>query len=174
MKLQGHCIYAITNTKTGRYYVGRTCNFNKRKRDHFADLRNGKHSSPKLQASYNKHGERCFNMVALCHGLGHDEAVELEQKMLDRHYNTLYNCNRSASGLAAGTKMSEETKRKMSKAQKGKNNPRYGKPVTEETRRKISEAKKGKSLGKKHSEETKRKISEGQRLAHERRKREVN
>ena len=47
---------------------------------------------------------------------------------------------------------SEETKKKMREARKGKINP----PLSEETRRKISEASKGKT----HSEETRRKISE--------------
>ena len=37
-----------------------------------------------------------------------------------------------------GSKMSEETKRKMSKANKAKNNPMYGKYHTEETKRKMS------------------------------------
>ena len=48
-----------------------------------------------------------------------------------------------------GFKFSEESKRKMSIAQKGKK-------LSEETKRKISEV----NLGKKYSEETKRKISE--------------
>jgi len=173
-KLNGHIIYAITNRETGQRYVGRTCDFKRRKREHFQNLRNGKHSSPHLQNAYNK-APGCFDMVPICHGLGLDEAVAVEQKLLDELFDELYNYSKSATtGIAAGTKLSEATKRKMSKAQKGKNNPRYGKPVTEETRRKISEAHKGKRLGWRHSEETKRKIAEGQKRAHERRKREVN
>ncbi len=50
----------------------------------------------------------------------------------------------------------EETKRKMSEARKGEKNHNYGKPLSEETKRKISEANKGKI----RPEETKRKISE--------------
>ncbi|NMJ86972.1 MAG: hypothetical protein EX285_03925 [Thaumarchaeota archaeon] len=38
-----------------------------------------------------------------------------------------------------GSKMSDKTKRKMSKANKGKNNPMYGKTHSEETKRKLSE-----------------------------------
>ena len=37
-----------------------------------------------------------------------------------------------------GKKHSEETKRKISKALKGKNNPMYGKSVSDKTKRKIS------------------------------------
>ena len=41
-----------------------------------------------------------------------------------------------------GRKHSKESKRKMSEAQKGKNNPMYGKHHTEETRRKMSKVRK--------------------------------
>lgn len=72
---------------------------------------------------------------------------------------------------SSGWKLSEETKRKMSKAQKGKK-PHLGHHHTDETKRKLSKMKKGvkKSEGTrkkmseakkgiKHSEEHKRKIS---------------
>lgn len=44
----------------------------------------------------------------------------------------------------------ELTKRKMSEAKKGENNPWYGKHRSEETKRKISEARKGKFTGEKN------------------------
>ena len=60
-------------------------------------------------------------------------------------------------------KPSEETKKKMSKAKKGKylgeNNSFYGKHHSEESKKKMSEAKKGKH----HSIESRRKISEAQK-----------
>jgi hypothetical protein len=68
---------------------------------------------------------------------------------------------------------SEETRRKISVANKGRNlstetklkmsESRKGRTHSEETRRKLSEAKKGNqhNLGKNHSAESKRKISEG-------------
>ena len=56
---------------------------------------------------------------------------------------------------------SEEWKRKLSEANKGNTNP-LGHKHTEETRRKMSEARKGntRALGHKHTEEHNRKISE--------------
>ena len=69
----------------------------------------------------------------------------------------------------AGKKCSDETKRKMSEARKGKhnnkgeNNPMYGKHHSEETRKKISEANIGQPScfkGHHHSEETKQKLRE--------------
>ena len=60
-------------------------------------------------------------------------------------------------------KPSEETKKKMSEAKKGENNPNYGKHFSEETKKKIGEAKKGEKhpmYGKHFSEEHKKKLSE--------------
>ena len=55
-----------------------------------------------------------------------------------------------------GKHHSEESRRKMSKANTGKNHPMYGKHRSEESRRKISESLKGRT----HSDETRRKMSE--------------
>ena len=75
--------------------------------------------------------------------------------MLDRHYDTLYNCARSAaSPMAHGDKHTEEAKRKIGLASKGRKH-------SEETKRKMSAVKKGQGLGRKLSEEHKRKIAEG-------------
>ena len=55
-----------------------------------------------------------------------------------------------------GKLKSEETRRKMSERQKGEKNHFFGKKLSEEHKRKMSEAHKG----KKHFEETKQKIGE--------------
>ena len=66
---------------------------------------------------------------------------------------------RKLSEANKGKLISEETKRKLSEANKGENHPNYGKSFSEETKRKMSEARKGKS----HSEGSKRKIGEAQK-----------
>ena len=63
---------------------------------------------------------------------------------------------RKISEAKKGRTCSEEHRRKISEAIKGENHPMYGKHFSEETRKKMSEAKKG----KKFSEEHRRKISE--------------
>jgi group I intron endonuclease len=55
-----------------------------------------------------------------------------------------------------GKTLSEETKLKMSESKTGEKHPFFGKALSEETKKKMSEAQKGKTL----SEETKKKISE--------------
>jgi hypothetical protein len=58
-----------------------------------------------------------------------------------------------------GKKHTEESKRKMSEANKGEKNSFYGKTHSEETKKKISEAGKD----RKHTEETKKKISDAKK-----------
>jgi hypothetical protein len=69
-----------------------------------------------------------------------------------------------------GRVVSDETKKKMSKCQAGKNNPMYGKHHSEETKKRISEKNKGKQNGKIISDEAKRKMSlshKGKKLSEE-------
>lgn len=60
-------------------------------------------------------------------------------------------------------KVSEHTKKLLSDGRKGMDNPNYGNKYSDETKDKISKANKGRQnfLGKNHSKETKKKISEG-------------
>ena len=84
-----------------------------------------------------------------------------ELQALDMYYN------RPSSELIFLTRIEhsslhkpyEETKKKMSEINKGKNNPMYGKHLSEETKNKMSEANKGKHP----SEETRRKICEAKK-----------
>ena len=71
--------------------------------------------------------------------------------------------NKGKPGTMLGKHPSEEAKRKMSEAKKGKK-------FSEEHKRKMSESRKGKTKGRHHSEEAKRKISEarkGKKLSQE-------
>lgn len=64
-----------------------------------------------------------------------------------------------------GKTLSEDTKRKLSEAMKGKPSPNKGKTLSEEQKKRISEANKGNTywLGRHHSEETRRKMSEAKK-----------
>lgn len=79
--------------------------------------------------------------------------------------------------MRKGTKMSEESKKKISLAHSGKNNYFYGKHHTEEVKKTMSEKLKGKTFeerfGKKKSDEIKLKISKrtkGRKLTEEHKK----
>ena len=65
-------------------------------------------------------------------------------------------------GTFSGMRHTDYTKQKMSKSQKGDNNPMHGKHHSAETRKKMSQARKGKESSRKGatlSEETRRKLS---------------
>lgn len=69
---------------------------------------------------------------------------------------------RKISKAKSGKPMSEEQKEKISAAMKGENNPNYGKHHSEQAKEKIGKAAKGNKrwLGKHHSEETRKKMSD--------------
>lgn len=75
-------IYKITNKKSGKFYIGSSDDLNKRKYDHFYELRNGTHINTHLKNAYNKDGEEnfIFEVIEEC---GSDELLIREQYYLD-------------------------------------------------------------------------------------------
>lgn len=120
-------IYQIVNLIDGKKYVGSSKNLKKRRYDHFIILRNNKHCNYHLQNAFNKHGEDNFSFEVI-------EFVNTEEELLPReqYYIELYQvCDRDKGYnlIVDATRNipSEETKLKMSLAQKGSNNHMYGK-----------------------------------------------
>ncbi len=60
-----HVIYTICNKVTRAIYFGQTVNFEKRKRRHLWELRNGKHPNSHLGRSFNLYGEHAFEIEEL-------------------------------------------------------------------------------------------------------------
>ena len=84
-------------------------------------------------------------------------------RITSRLYSTIrVQQSRKISEALKGRTFSEETRRKLSEAKKGKPPPTKGRHPSEDTKRKISEALKGKRR-KPFSEETKRKMSEAKK-----------
>jgi group I intron endonuclease len=153
-------IYVITNEITKKFYVGSAKNIKKRNISHFYALRGNTHDNSLLQNAFNKYGEKSFQFTILefCEI---DKLIEREQYYIDH----LQSCNREigynlspTANSTLGLKFSAESKLKMSIAKKGLK-PRLGKFHSDETKEKISKANKGKSHPQ--SEETKKKISKG-------------
>jgi group I intron endonuclease len=108
-------IYRIQNLKTGDFYIGSSADYIYRKWCHLRDLRAGKHHSPILQNSWNKHGENSF-LFAIVEET--DNLIEREQFYLDT-LNPRYNiCKKAGSPL--GIKHTYEARLHMSLAHKGK------------------------------------------------------
>lgn len=148
MKISG--IYKIEHVDSGKAYVGSAVNIKRRWGEHKARLNSKTHPNPKLQNAWNKYGEGSFvfGVVEECEI---EVLIEREQKYIDTlEVVTLgYNICEVA-GSVLGIKRSEETKLRMSEAQKGR-------VMSEEHRKNIGLAQLGKTRGP-HTEETKEKI----------------
>lgn len=166
-------IYQIENLINGNRYIGQTVDIKYRKKEHFARLRQQRHENPHLQKAFNKYGQKSFRHTVLLY-CDQENLTLYEQACINKfspEYNILTECVDSSFGYkhTEETKQklkdvwkethpnmckTEETKKKMSEAAKGRTH-------SEETKRKISLSKKGKPHP--HSEETKRKMSEAKK-----------
>ena len=132
-------IYAITNTVTGKIYIGSTVDFEHRWGRHRDDLRLGHHHSPRLQRSWDRYKEDNFNFMICEYVEDIEQLIDREQYWLDFHrmyvdvYNMVLVVDRSI--------MSEEIKHSIGKAH-------MGKTLSEEHRRKISDGNMGKIVSK--------------------------
>ena len=133
--------YKATNTLNGKFYVGSTKDFDKRKKGHLASNSN----YPFQNALRRDPGAFDWEVVE-------DDSEEpvLEQALLDMWFGTemCYNLNKYACGGCSGH--SEKTKQKMSQVRKGK-------PLSEKNKAALSKARKGMRF----TEEHKRNISLG-------------
>lgn len=163
-------VYLIRNLNTGKIYVGSAASsFTQRWNKHRCDLNSRGHHNPRLQASWNKHGEQAF-VFEILERCSPSDCLKKEQQWLNQLTPTNpkigYNfCEIAGSHL--GRKRSQATLLKMSKSQKGrvKSSEHRAKIAatltgsihTPETRAKLS------AMGKGHivSEQTRLKISLG-------------
>lgn len=167
-------IYAIINEINGKVYIGQTKDIKKRLNNHRSTLKNNAHKNPHLQKSVNKYGIKNFTFEPLF------EVPTEELDVNERFYIAFFESMNPKKGYNKenggnqNKNVSEETRRKMSKAskerwkdegyrkkmsekKKGENHPFFSKK-----RPKHSERMNGKNnpnWGKKTPEETRRKIS---------------
>ena len=112
-------IYVIENKNSDKFYIGRTNDPAARKRGHLSELRRGVHGNPRLQASFNKHGEAAFEFKVVDSAPSdciHEKEAEWFAAF-DCNKDYLYNCHFETFG-----------------------GPKIFKPHTPESAAKISEA----------------------------------
>ena len=144
-------------------YVGKDSNIdkNKRHREHFSPSRYDE--QPVNRILQNNLSRYLYKVLWEVDDCSDNHLNQMEIFYIKKH-DPKFNFTDGGDGIS-GYKHTEESKRKISEALKGENNPNYGKTLSKETRKKISEALKGENnpmLGKKHSKETRKKISEAQ------------
>ena len=158
MKQTSPGIYRIDIGKHS--YFGSATNLSQRKSRHIRDLRSGKHHSPYIQNVFNKYGEEefRFNIVLICEK---SDLLFYEQAFIDKHYSNEFNMNHCRiANSQLGLKRSEETKRRMSEAARGRKNPTLARMNKDpEHRAKISAGKKGRKFTEAH----KKALSDAQR-----------
>lgn len=170
-------IYSITNIIDNKIYYGSSIDINHRWYIHKLLLNRNNHNNTHLQFAWLKYGESAFKFEIL-----KEVPVELlldtEQAYLDivkESPELYYNIALDSSSPNLGKITSEETKKKLSLALKGKKR----KPFSEKWKNNISNSKKGKlhsedtkhkwsilRMGKNHDDKVKRKISESNKGKH--------
>lgn len=164
--------YLLHNKETDETYVGSGV-LSDREYDHFYKLQNNKHANKKLQEAYNKNPNFDFVDVKT---ETRDEAFDFEQSILDEFkgnpllLNIVLNARygpppnfkpsletiERLRSINIGRKHTEETKRKVAEASKGRTH-NLGRILTKEHKEKISES----LMGHKVSNETKEKQRQG-------------
>ena len=178
---KNYCVYIHINKINNKKYIGITCKQNPE--DRWGP--NGskyKKNQPCFYRAIQKYGWENFEHVIWAENLFEYEAKSIEVALIETYKTNVSRWHDEAEGYnmtdgGEGTKgheTSEETRRKMSEALKGKyvgeNASFYGKHHTEESKKKMSETKKKMYVGenhpfygRKHTEDAKRKMSESKK-----------
>jgi group I intron endonuclease len=138
-------VYKITNLINNKCYIGSSAYIKSRWSNHRRTLLKGCHHSKYLQRSWNKYGQDNFKFEVLLY-CTNEHLLDYEQYFLDT-LNPEYNSCKIA-GRTSGIYPSEETRKKLSMASKGRKH----------TPQAIQNMKVAQS-GRKLSEELKKKLS---------------
>ena len=163
------CVY-VHISPSKKYYVGITSQKPERRWDngnaYLKKNKKGEFTQPPFAHAILKYSWENFEHRILYSELSKEDAEKKEMRLIALLKS---NDGRHGYNVRSGgstSKLSEETKRKLSEAQKGEKGSFYGRKHTEETKRKISEKIKGVNhpmYGKYLSEEHKRKIGESKK-----------
>lgn len=151
-------IYGYYDKKNQRMmYIGQSNDIERRHRDH---IRPSRYNEQVVNRVLQNNPER-YELVIIKSRPGFSKE---DRDILEKHYIEFYNTfadnkfNFTTGG--DGGLFSEETRKKISEALKGKNNPNYGKKNPELSKRNSQNIGPNNPFyGKHHSEETKRKMS---------------
>lgn len=153
-----YIVYQHRNKINNKVYIGIT---SRTPQERWGNQGCNYKSSPYFYNSIQKYGWDNFEHNILYTNLTKEEACEKEQELI-KQFNSMnreFGYNSTSGGEVFI--MNDETKQKISKALRGNKN-NLGHPCSEEKKRKISEAQKG----RKFTEEHRRKLSEAAKKRH--------
>ena len=152
-----YTVYQHKNKINGKIYIGITMQKPEQRWRHGE----GYKSSPHFYAAIQKYGWDNFEHNILFQNLTKEDACQKEQELIIKFnsINREYGYNSTSGGDVFI--MNDETKQKISQVMMGNKN-NLGHPCSEEKKKKISEAQKGKKL----TEEHKQKLSEAAKKRH--------
>lgn len=124
-------IYKIINVVNNKFYVGSAVDLKRRKTRHFSELRNKKHSNPKLQNAWVKYGEQAFVFVVVEELPDDADLLAAENVWLKEHVGKDYCYNLGVDAIAPTLGMSGEL------------SPTWGYKHTEEAKAVIAASSRG-------------------------------
>ena len=156
-------IYLIKNKANGKCYIGQTKEqkgFNDRYNHlgegiervyklHKSNKKHNRYYNKHLLSAIEKYGLEAFEVNKCLDYAFSLEELNIKEKVYIQLYDSFENgYNETLGGEGKkGFIPSEETRKRLSEAKKGKNHPFYGKHFSEEHKQKLSEANKGKNAG---------------------------
>lgn len=142
-------IYKILNTINGKFYIGSTTNLRKRLYEHYRELNLRTHTNKHLQAAWIKYGKEGFKFQILETIKDTSNFTNKDLRQLETDYIQKTQCYKDTIGyniIAGGigtlnTPCSEEKKKKISEANKGKETWNKGIAMSEEQKTLLKEVK---------------------------------
>ena len=155
-----HCVYMARNKINGKIYIGRTKDFNSRRKQHLKCRGNGY-----FHQAIRKYGFNNFEWEILEGNISEKNIVSVEGRYIEKYKSDNREFGYNSQNVKDGvTTHSEETKIRMSKSHKDKklskphckkiSDSRKGMTFSEEHRKNLSKSIKGKTKGKKKPDRT--------------------
>lgn len=146
-------IYKITNLVNHKIYIGQTGDLKKRWSEHKSAAKVSKNTRQIVTQAIKKYGPEnfSFELVEVCSSI--EDANFKESSNIISHNSMIPNGYNIENGGRSGNKMSDESKKKLSKSMIGNKNGSnsfLNHKHTEEAKRKVSAARKGKKLSLEH------------------------